>query len=101
MGLERPKGSIPWWTAPPKKKERMKPEIEDQLRDLAKDIPQEEWDELADKEREFLIDLILELFNQACRIEGDEIRYSHDGISIYKDAQAFLIKEGRIKREEC
>jgi len=45
MGLERPKGSIPWWTAPPKKEERMKPEIEDGLRDLAKDIPQEEWDE--------------------------------------------------------
>lgn len=45
VGLKRPKGSIPWWTAPPKKKKRMKPEIEDQLRDLAKDIPQEEWDE--------------------------------------------------------
>ena len=50
-----------------------------------------------------MIELIYDLFNQGCRFESmkpDSI-YDHMFISAYEEAQAFLIKVGRIKAEEC
>ena len=49
-------------------------------------------------EKEVLIDMIFGLFNQACRVKNG---YDHMCISIYEEAQEFLIEMGRIKKEEC
>ena len=49
-------------------------------------------------EKEVLIDMIFDLFNQACRFKNG---YDHMCISIYEEAQEFLIEMGRIKQEEC
>ena len=48
------------------------------------------------------INLIFELFNQACRLDDkDGFHYDHDYISTYEEAQQFLIEEGVIRKEEC
>ena len=53
-------------------------------------------------EKEVLIDMIFGLFNQACRLEtSDGYIYDHMCLSIYQEAQEFLIEMGRIKEEEC
>ena len=46
-----------------------------------------------------LIELIYDLFVQACRMPDD--MYDHQFISTYEDAQRFLISIGRIKQEDC
>jgi len=53
-------------------------------------------------EREKLIDIIFDLFNQACRIDTpDGYKYHHMFISAYEEAQRFLIAEGIILKNEC
>ena len=49
-------------------------------------------------EKDVLIDMIFDLFNQACRFKNG---YDHMCISTYEEAQEFLIEIGRIKQEEC
>ena len=51
-------------------------------------------------DRKYLIELIHDLFRQGCYDDGLG-KYSHDCISTYREAQAFLIAEGVIKKEEC
>ena len=58
----------------------------------------------ADRETDRMmhIDMIFELFNQACRRDtADGFYYNHDCISTYEEAQQFLIGEGVIREEEC
>ena len=55
------------------------------------------------KTTEEMIELIYNLFNQSCRFESmkpDSI-YDHMFISVYEEAQAFLIEVGRIEKDEC
>ena len=49
-------------------------------------------------DREYLVDLIFEMFRQGCLIGG---KYNHLCISTYQEAQAFLLKEGKIEKEDC
>ncbi len=61
-------------------------------------------------ERDDLIEMIYDLFSQACRrdfsvvLNGNLKRawhYDHMCISAYEQAQDFLVSVGRIKEEEC
>ena len=47
-----------------------------------------------DNDREYLVELIHELFTHACYIDD---YYNHMYISILEETQDFLIEEGRIK----
>jgi hypothetical protein len=44
-------------------------------------------------------ELILDLFSRACLREDGT--YSHDFISAYESAQAWLLGHGLIKKEDC
>ena len=60
---------------------------------------------MKNNERDRLINMIFDLFNQACQVDWDndkkEARFSHDCISPYEEAQSFLIDEKIIKKSQC
>lgn len=50
-------------------------------------------------DRDQLVESIFDLFNQACLMPDG--MYSHDFISTYEEAQAFLLREGKITEDQC
>lgn len=58
---------------------------------------------IRESERDMMIEVLEELFNQHCLLKSPtgEPYYDHMCNSSFEDAQKILIQFGRIKKEEC
>lgn len=66
-----------------------------QRKRLSKDL------KLVAEQRDEAREMVMDMFNQACRVTQDSVKYDHMCLGPYECVQEKLIKWGLIKKEEC